>query len=51
MNTTDLKKEVLARITATDDMAFLQMIKTLFDNKEGEPVIMLYLQPSKQDFI
>lgn len=41
MNTTDLKKEVLARITAIDDMAFLEVIKTLLDYKEGEPVIML----------
>lgn len=41
MNTRNLKQEVLERIAVIDDQSFLEVIKSLLDYKQSEPVMVL----------
>lgn len=39
MNTIDLRKELISRISGIEDLDFLNAIKTILDNKKEEPCI------------
>ena len=41
MSTRNLKQEVLERIAVIDDQSFLEVIKSLLDYNQSEPVMVL----------
>lgn len=48
MNTIELKKELINRITRIEDVDFLNAIKTILDYKEKEPFIELTAEQEKE---
>jgi len=48
MNTVELKKELISRISGIDDTDFLNVIKTILDNKKKEYFIALTPEEEKE---
>jgi len=51
MNTIELRKEVIARISGIEDVDFLNAIKTILDYKKAEKIINLTKHQEQELFI